>query len=93
MKRIKVEVFQDKNNEEVNFAFSGEDLVFNVNNFFNINSIMTFVPVELIGDLAIQLSQIAEDIQRSKEDDLENQRQKCGEERRDSEPLERETND
>ena len=79
MKKIKVEVHQDKINKDVVFTFTGEDLVFNVNNFFDIQSIMTFVPVEMIGDLAIQLSQLAEDIQRTKEESLENQKQKYDE--------------
>jgi len=93
MKDIKVTVKHDTISGDVLFSFSGNDLVFNVNNFFDINSIMTFVPVELIGDLAIQLSQIAEDIQRTKEDDLENQRQKYGEELRDLQPIEKRQDD
>ena len=89
MKDIKVTVEEDTTSRDVMFTFSGADLVFDINNFFDISSVMVFVPLDKIGDLAIQLGQIAEDIQRAKEDDLENQRQKYGEELRETEPLER----
>ena len=90
MDKIKVGVERDNTANDVMITFGGSKLVYNINNFFDTTSVITFIPNNLVGDFAIQLAQVAEDIQREKEDMAEIQVQKYGEERRESTPLEKE---
>ena len=86
MKNIIFKADMDLVNDEVMLSISGEGLTINMNTFFGTNSIITFIPKEQIGDIAIALSHLAEDIQRTK--DLKDG--KAGEELRELTPLEKE---
>jgi len=66
-KTIKFIIEQDNDTKEIFFGISGNNLVFNTNNFFDITAVITFIPYDSVNELAVALSQVAEDIQRSKE--------------------------
>jgi hypothetical protein len=86
MNKVEFNVEQDTVNDDVMLTVSGKDLVINLNTFFGVNSVITFIPKDQIHSLAIQLGQISEDIMRTK--DLKDG--KAGEELRSLTPLEKE---
>ena len=66
-KNIKFIIEQDNDTKEIFFGISGKNLVFNTNNFFDITAVITFIPYDSVNELAVALSQVAEDIQRNKD--------------------------
>jgi hypothetical protein len=62
MKDIKVEFSFDEVNKDILFTASGKDLVYNANNFFGVNSFMTWIPKEQVRQLIIQLTQLDTDM-------------------------------